>query len=342
MITSLLLALAPAVLQTPTAPQTWELVDGVAAHIGNRIISLRELDALVQANLPNYPQLSEAQLTVELLREMENRLLEIQAGEDSGFDRALIANIATQQTLDNVEDLGSAQFSDQLRRQGSNIADMSSSQADDIYSQLWSSKQLGTDLGFTDRVFRDRYIRPGMLKSIFLVNRDMLFAGTVEMRYYVMDAMAVGGVHEDAIEWIEGIKARVAGGEDFAEIVRLEATQNTANGGLQPPAPIPSIPFPQIREFASTGKVGDFAPIVRDDKGPSTVYLLARLESRKDQVVPHFEDGNLQNKFRTQLRRDSDTRVLNDAHSRLYRRSHSWIHPSIRQLQESAKAAGKR
>ncbi len=330
MITTLLLALAPALPQSQFDGPRWQLVDGVAMQIGDRAVLFSELESALKQQ-PEYATLDErglAKLRQQVMRQLTDRELEIQAGENEGFDPVRIAQIAQQQTKKNANERGAAFFADELRAQGASVADVENQTADSLYSQLWRSKQLGTDLGFSERMARDRYIRPGMLKSIFRVSRDMINPGKVELRFFVLDSAAVGG-DQAAEDYLNDVKERVQDGEDFGEIIRGEASEGQSNGGLQPSMAIPRIAFPELREFALKGEIGSFGPLVRLPRQDRTIYLLARLEDRQDQVPPNFEDGPLQYKFRRQIRLSVDDRLLRSGHDKLRKSGYLWVHPAL-------------
>jgi len=332
MITALLLSLAPLLPQSEFEDTGWELVDGVALHLDDRIVLFSELEAAMRRNpafqSPELTGQDRQSMQLQLIEELENLKLEVQAGRNEGFDPQRIEQVAKSQILESKDKLGAAKFSDQLRANGASIEQLSRDQADSLYSRLWRSKQLGEDLGFTERLSRDRYIRPGMLKSIFRVSRDLINPGTVEFRFFVLGSAAVGG-EEFALEWMEGVQKRVTDGEDFASIVTAEASEERANGGLQPAIEIPRIGIPELREFATSGKLGEFSPIIRLPAEDQTVFLMARLEDRVDQVEPDFEDGELQNDFRQRIKTSVDQRLLGSAHKRLRSRANIWIHPAL-------------
>ena len=333
MICTLLLALLPVAPQAQFEPPSWQLIDGVALHIDGRIVLFSELEQAVLSHRMFRPDMTQAEfdeLHGEVIREFANQRLEIQAGQNEGFDPERIAQIAAQETNKKVDQVGVAQYSNELRAEGAKIEDRTRDEADELYIRLWRSKILGRDKeqGFSERSARDRYIRPGMLKSIFRVSREMINPGEVVFRFFLLDPNAVGG-DDPAIEYLTDIQKRVAAGEAFENIISAEASQSQANGGLQDRMAIPEINLPELQQFAIEGEVGSFGPIIHIPRTEQPLYLLARLEDRESQVEPDFEDGELQNRFRRQIEASVDFRLIDSGHRRLRRGAHIWVHPRL-------------
>ena len=343
----LLAALGTPSGQDDTQERAWVLLDGVAAQAGGDIVTMRDLDRAVRdavrARFGDEPLSSKEALDAiswERLQELVFAYLESQAGADMGIDPDQVAQLIERYVSQQRKELGAAEYVDELQAGGRRALSVQEDEARRLYRQIWRWSKVGRRGLAGTRPTRDRFIRPGELKGIYRTNRAQLRPDQVRLRVLVVSVAASGGV-EQARERLAEARRRLADGEDFGDLVMEMGDDARDTGGLLGWARVEGLTHPALQVFAGEADLDELSPILPvPPVGEPQAFVLARLEDRREEGPPSFEDREVQLFLRDIFTRQRENRILEYERSNLGRGAFSWVHPGLRALQAGAAAQG--
>ena len=325
----------------PSSEEGWVLLDGVAAQVGSEIVTMRELDARVRKEVEEISQTTplsnEQELNLVSWRNLEAMvidMLEAQAGEDMGIDREQIELLVAR----ILEDEKNEGILDTVRP--SRGLDDTERRARALYQELWRLQKLGgTGLGGS-RPIRDRYIRPGELKMMYRANKDELKPDEIRLRVLVVPIAAHGSL-EATRSFLEDTRRRVEAGDDMGDLVLEHGADARDTGGLLNWMPLPSLNHPGLRTFAEGAQLGELSDILPlPPVGEPQALVFARLEEKRDNEPPPFEEPTVQRMLREVFTKERDNRVMGFERALLSQNAYSWLHPGLRRLRNAAAQSG--
>lgn len=339
MIPQLLLALqasAPA----PTAPQDegaagpWIPVDGVLAIAGERVVTRQEWERAVdraQAGRPveTLDQLRE--LEFEVMRAQVMSLLAAQAGAELDLPTELIDAQLRFRREAETEQRGVTGYRDALESSGIDPLELDRANRDMLLESQWEAFQVGDGNFAGGRPVVDDFIRPGELRTVYMIEREQLAQPTTAtLQLLELPAVAAGG-QANAEEVGAQIRAELEGGASFAQQVELYSRAYRDTGGVVENVPLDALP-PALRTFVDGAEAGALSPVLPliEPGGDVIGIQIARLvERREGEPPPPFRTPTLQRKLRDAVAAQREARLLEVARLELAQRSYAWIHPAI-------------
>jgi hypothetical protein len=218
----------------PSEPAKEIPIDGVAAVVGDELTTRSELNDVVrrQANAMGLSRPEDiAQIQIRFLSDRYLLLLKTQAGQDMGFDPAMVAAGEKRLFDSEVEQRGGpVEASKEFAATGQSPDQLQEYLRQRLYTQSWEFAQIGKAPGASGRIAVDRYIRPGQLWSAYqlaLESGDPAELGKlgakppqVVLQQLVLPIETNGG-EDSAFELAQTLIEEVRGGGDFTELVAL-------------------------------------------------------------------------------------------------------------------------
>ncbi|MEW6072127.1 MAG: peptidylprolyl isomerase [Planctomycetota bacterium] len=346
----LLAALSPAVAgprEGEAAPSPaelasagWVTVDGVCAQVGSEVITWRDLERRVQSSTPPSPQ-------AKALEDLRVLSLMAQAGADLGFPPERLEEIVSHNQEAQRRKQGARGFADLLAESGIDPQAARSEQVRQLHQDVWRGIQLGQlGPGGEQRVIRDSYARPGILRSYSRVRNRALQSALgepdrVRLQDLLVAAEQAGG-REAAAALAAELADRAREGEDFSLLVEEFSAGDRAGQGLSDwlePDRLADRAVGGFAAAAAPGDVSDPLPLRhRDGSGEVVGYRIVRLHERQEgRPAPPFANRETQ----AWLRRDYEGAWRNAVFERemgaLFAGSHFWVDPAL----EAPPAAGE-
>lgn len=317
----LLLALLiqdPTPSEAPVPPRDeFTLIDGVAAYVNDRAITLRELANQVDQERQRVSVTSMAELQelqAEQLQLMIDSTIMTQAGEDLGFPpEAIDRQTATFFDMETESRgfLGQATY---LQQEGLSRISAEAELRERLYLNAWIRSQVGLDPAPQGRRVRQRHLRPGELRMAYEENLQLLGEpDEARLQQMVVTAAQAGGLQE-ARDFCEQVREDVESGRtDISEAIRLYSPFPEGNGVL-PAMAVTQLPS-ELRIWMDEASPGDITPLVAfvDPSQPSEIAgwrffrLLERIEGSP---APPFQEFAVQERLRQQLQQERDEQVL--------------------------------
>lgn len=322
-------------------------VDGVAAQAGDAVITLSELNRFVEESNGRRPVTTreDAQkLTVQGLRDIVTLRLEAQAGEDIGIDHAQIESMIAHRVDQEREESGLVEYIERLEKEGSDAFGALEDRTSELYRYLWRAEKVGVAVAGR-RPTRDRYIRPGELRAMFVENREALSPTVVRFQVLVVESRAAGGA-ELARASCEDAKQRIEAGEEFGALVLERGSELQDTEGVTPEILVPGIIDPELKRFAESATVGALSSVrpIIDAKGqadPEIGYQLVKLYDRREGEELEFATAQVQLKLRSYFSNTRENRLLERERARLRAEGYSWVHPRLRGLPVAETASSR-
>lgn len=324
---------SPEVLQA----KGWDLVDGVMSQAGDAPITWGDLEAYRSgsAEPPSAP---------EALKWVRLALLEQQAGEDMGVDPADVEMIVRSDLENKRMEQGAGAYRDILAERGLDPQSALESESKELSRVLWRRSRIGMPGPRGQRPFRDPYVRPGTLRSLYrLQGADLkrTLGDPDEVRFQVLaiSSAALGGL-ENAEEFAGTLRERAVAGEDYGDLVLEYSAMGRDTAGLTSWYEADRLTEDAEREFAQTAAIGTISvPFpLRQQDGTVSGYRLLRLHDRREgRPAPPFSHREVQTWLRNSYERSWRMALLERDWRILDTQSFSWLHPA---LERAAEAAG--
>jgi hypothetical protein len=320
--------------RAPAAPRH-ALLEGVAVHAGEELVTLSEFERRLRRTQelePPEEREDERRQYQRALLELWTARLEAQKGADLGLDPSQIARISRANLEAERERTGLTNYLAELRAAGKDALLEESERQQEVLGAMWQYKALGNAFaGY--RATRDATIRPGELRDIFEENREELAPTTVELRLLVLRSESHGGT-EATRALCEDARRRVEAGEDLALLVEELGDSLRAERGLIEARPVASFAEP-LASFARNAEIGALSAVqpLRNPKTgepkPELGFQLIQLHDRHVPPEPDFDAPEVQRKLRIYFTRERRERVLERARQRLHREAYAWVNPLV-------------
>lgn len=313
-------------------------INGVEIIVNDHSVTYLEL----QQHIVFARQSMEAPTTVELdelVRRIPNdvrdRLLQIQAGEDIGFDPDLLSRVIEDEFEREKEQRGGVgPMAEHLAKRGFTSSRYRDYLRGEIVSGLWKRTVVGLEAGGLGRVTTDRYVRPGQLSMLRDRFRGQLGdTRKVKVRLLVISHEDWGNDNELTRIQIDEARDSVLAGEVLMEdVVAGYLGRDLSEVGLTGDELIWIDPglfanqFPGLRTFVTTGVEGEVSgiePILDGDGNEMGLAfgLLEAVEGGAELDLLRYED---QTKIKNFWHRGEDERRLEEATRELRRDSFTW------------------
>lgn len=223
-----------------------------------------------------------AEVTPQLLVGVIDEILLLQRGRELGLRlgddqfKQVVANIRKEQGLQDE-----AKFVQALAQENMTMDDLRKQLEKQMLIEQVQRQEIGSKLSITEEEARQYYAKHP---------EDFTESASVTLReIFVEVPTEAGGVSvtkdDEAKVTIDGIRARVLKGEDFAKVAaEVSTSPSKANGGLIGPFSHADM-SPQLLAVVEKMKVGDVTQPIRAAKG----YQLFKLEARKAQALQPFD-----------------------------------------------------
>ncbi len=345
---------APAPTGTPTstpsgAPATrtgsdWDLLDGVAIAVDDRIMTLDEyFGALDDVGVLGTTTTREQQREIAsaIVRNNVTRLLGERAGESLELSDIDVDARLRDWIREQREPKGSVTYGAELRRRGRDPLDELPRARRELLGHLWMQRNLGGTNG-AGRPMVDTYVRPGTMRELYPAWVEEQRADIVELRMVELLGDQVAGL-EIAESILTDQREQILSGEvDMSQVAFDNWADETLKNsrGLISPMPVSNLGDGEVFRFVVDNEEGAVsAPIAWGRKGPASIvdpavgYRLFRIEKKtRVEEAPPFGLTATQDELRERVerRRESERRAA--ASDRLGQSSMVWIHPLVRQL----------
>jgi peptidyl-prolyl cis-trans isomerase SurA len=297
---TLLVAAACVLAWGPLAAQTSQplVIEQVLVKVNGDIITKSELEerqiaALRQRNidpetLKNDEQLKKAlgDVTPQILVNAIDEMLLLQLGKEKGlhlsdeqFNRWLSA-MRKEQSLDDDK-----KFEQALKQEGMTLSDVRRNVERQFLLQEVQRDEFGGKLQITEEEARQYYLahQQEFIEPATITLREIFIEVPTTNRQG--QAMLNVGQDDLAAKRAEAIRARVAGGEDFAKVAAEESSSaSKANGGLIGPFNVSELSA-DLHKQLDKMKPGEITQPIRAARG----YQILKLESTKASAQRPFD-----------------------------------------------------
>jgi len=334
----------PAPTPAPRASERWDILDGVAIAVDDRIVSLVEyFDALDAASVraTTTTRQQQREIATAIVRGNVTRLLGERAGESLELSDIDIEARLRDWIREQREPLGSVGYGADLRRKGRDPLDELPRARRELLGHLWMQRELGGRNG-PGRPMVDVFVRPGVMREQYPTWAEEQRAEFVELRTVELLGDPVGGVDIAQSILVDKREEILAGEVDMGELAAKEATDEALreSQGLIRPFPVSNLGDSELYRFVVDNAEGAVsAPIAWGRNGPASIldpvvgYRLFRIEKKtRVEEAPPFTVAATQDELRERVeqRRERERRAA--ASDRLGQSSMVWIHPLVRQL----------
>jgi peptidyl-prolyl cis-trans isomerase SurA len=297
---SLLVAAACVLAWAPLAAQTPQpvVIEQVLVKVNGDIITKSELEerqitALRQRNmdpdaLKNDEELKKAlaDVTPQILVSAIDEMLLLQLGKEKGLhlsDDQFNRWLTSMRKEQNLED--DKKFEQALKQEGLTISDVRRNVERQFLITEVQRDEFGGKLQITEEEARQYYLahQQEFVEPASITLREIL----IEVPTTQQGGRAVMNVGQDdaAAKRAEAIRARLAGGEDFAKVAADEsASASKANGGLIGPFNVSEL-SPDLHKVLDKMKPGEITQPIRAARG----YQILKLETSKASAQRPFD-----------------------------------------------------
>jgi parvulin-like peptidyl-prolyl isomerase len=313
---------APTLASATLAASPTQVIEQVLVKVNGDIITKSELEerqiaALRQRNLDpdvlkNDDKLKKAisEVTPQILVSAIDEMLLVQLGREKGlhlsddqFNKWLSA-MRKEQNLDDDK-----RFQEALKQEGMTMSDIRRNVERQFLIQQVQSEEFGGKLQITEEEARQYYLAH---------QKEFVEASTVTLREILIEVPTVQqngraainvAQDDEAKKKAEGVRARVAAGEDFAKVAaEVSASASKANGGLIGPIAISEL-SPDLQKLLDKMKPGEVSEPLRVARGYQVLKLDVVKQSEQkpfDSVRDLVADRVYQERSRTEMRKFLD------------------------------------
>ena len=295
-----LLVIALAVSGSAIAAQS-EIIEQVLVKVNGDIITKTELETKQiqalreRANgqidpelLRNEEQLKKAisEVTPPVLVAAIDEMLLLQMGREKGYklsDEQFKGWLQKLREDQNMQD--DAKFQAALRQEGLSMDDLRKNVERQFIINQVQRDEIGSKLTITEEEARQYYAahREEFAEPATVTLRE-IFIEFQTTQQQGKPAVSVGA-EETALEEARAVRARVAGGEDFAKVAtEVSDASSKANGGLIGPLNVSQL-SESMQQMLQKMKPGDVTEPLRTARG----FQILKLETLKQSEIPAFE-----------------------------------------------------
>ncbi len=226
------------------------------------------------------------EVTPQILVESIDELLLLQMGKEKGYHlsddqfKSWMDNLRKEQNLQDEQ-----KFTAALKQEGMTVEDLRRNVEKQFLVGQVQRDEVGSKLQITEEEARQYY----------LTHKDQFVQpATVTLREILLEVPTTAkggqailnvGKEDEVARQAEAVRARVAGGEDFARVAEeVSASSSKANGGLIGPINLAEV-APSLQQMIAKMKVGDVTEPLRVPRG----FQILRLESLKPAAPQPFD-----------------------------------------------------
>lgn len=294
-------AAAAALIGLLAAPIRGEIIEQVLVKVNGDILTKTDLEqrqiAALRArmnqdidpeSLKNDEQLKKAlaEVTPRLLVEAIDELLLVQLGKERGYklsDQQFRDWLSALRKEQNLQD--DQKFMAALKQEGMTLDDLRKNVERSMLIQRVQQDEVGSKLSITEEEARQYYLshQQEFTEAASVTLREIL----IEVPTTTQQGQAGINVAKDdeAAKQATAVRARVAGGEDFAKVAaETSAAPSKANGGLIGPIAVTEI-SEGLQKLLQAMKPGEITQPIRTARG----YQILKLETFKASGVQPFD-----------------------------------------------------
>ncbi len=284
------------------APARAQIIERVLVKVNGDIITQTELEekqtAMIRQRIgggelkpdiagdPDALKKAMDQVTPQILVDSIDELLLLQMGKEKGYHlsddqfKSWLENLRKEQNLQDDQKFYAA-----LKQEGMSIDDLRKNVEKQFLVGQVQRDEVGSKLSITEEEARQYYLthKDEFVQPATVTLREIL----LEVPTTVKGGQAVVNVGKDdeIAKQAEAVRARVAGGEDFARVAaEISASSSKANGGLIGPINLAEV-APALQQTIAKMKVGDVTEPLRVPRG----FQILKLESLKPAAPQPFE-----------------------------------------------------
>lgn len=345
----------------PVAGQ-WMLSDRVEIVVNTDCITLRALDRKVNRDsrmTGTDTREAYMALRTKIALENVNELLKRQAGEDLGFDKALVKARVNDIWDDRVDQEGGVtRATKKLTDESESVLEKREEIESTIYTSSWTMSVLGRESGPGGRPMFDRYVRPGQLRQRYermkLTGLEVVqalgdagaTAAQYQLQILLITPRQLGGVEQarekaleiraaldaDAVDWEDALATFGAFQDNIQQV-----DQETLVRMLDPGNGV-------LAAFAEEAEEEAYSPVMTFARPDSTGqrrpegFAIYKLLGRTPAFVPEFGQEGVQKVLRQYLEYKGDTQRYEAGLEKLRAKAYVW-YPGIERERAEAEAA---
>lgn len=338
----MILPLLPLLLASPLARQAEvparkdRPIERVEMIVNDDILTLRQFQRelkQLQARGAISNEADFAAAASEVRMTLVHDLLAKQAGENMGFDPALVARQVDQwlererERYDGV--VGMSEF---LQSQDLEAGEHRTQVEARLYGLFWEQAITGEGPSPSARVSVDSFVRPGLLRFEYnnVVSDPQQLAAlggrpqSVTIQILIVDPETSGLDVKAARRLAVDLRERALAGEDLAE---LNQQYGAAKRGFQP-EPLDEARLvkaqPAVAPFLSTAAPGDLSEVIEWTSEGRTTFRLVRLVSRDAASAPSLASYDVQRRLSDAIGEQHAEVRKEKAYAELIRGSYVW------------------
>jgi hypothetical protein len=340
----------PSPTTSPEGQEEWIPLDGVAVIVNTDSLTGLNLERHIARRLSRQEVSTEAeklQLVQQTVDDRIKLLLMRQAGEDLGYDPAMVQARAREIYDEEVEKQGGVSAIGQNSRAGqpSPIERREEIEAE-LYTSTWRGKIVGRDSGPGGRPLEDRFVRPGTLRRLFRrmekTGHSIEFLAELGARppHYELQILFIPGQEFGSLDRArdKALEVRQALGEGTIEWDEaLDTLGFLAGRGLTGPLTQRDINYSldpgngALLGFVLEGQVGEFSSVLpHPDRNQATGevridgFAIYRLLARQAAEVPGFTASGVQKELGRRVQNQRDGERYEKGLEELKKRAYVW------------------
>lgn len=324
---------APAPAASADEPR-WQDLNGVVMIVNQDIITGRQLSKQMEEferrNKPITNEVEARRARSLVLTDDVKRRLSEQAGQDMGIDPKLVERRVDENMERMQEDAnGVTGLSKRFEAQKTSPDEVRHLIREHLYSGVWRESVTGEGGGPQARPFRDRYVRPGLLRFYYtnVVDRPEGAAAIggklakYTLQLLVVDPDELGG-REKARTIVQQLRKRLADGEEAGPIL---AEYSKRRENIETDEVAIQRTDKDLAAFVKSAQPGDLSEIITLKSESGKVYLQVwRLVERTAAFKPDLAAADTQEAITKSFRRDLEDYRLNAAYRQLLRSAFVW------------------
>ena len=315
-----------------TNPALISLIDEIVAVAAGEVITLHDLLREIQS--PDYQQ-SRTQLEklppaererafeklqTDAIAHLVERLIRTRAGQDRGFDQAIVESLVDNQvSLFREQQGGPTGFQEALRRSGFTPESFRDWRRRALYLGAWEQSITGAQAGPVGRIDRDTFVRPGQLYATYKrlvaspsqVDRSLVGAApaVVELSEIILSFDANGG-EKNTLDLADKIRRSVLDGREEFDTLALEHSERRRpehiTSDMEGVSRTAKGIFgnDHLLVFSENAAPGEISRPLRSSKGGIYLYQLVKRQPAK-QAEP-FDSLELQKRLRSHIGQQRD------------------------------------
>jgi hypothetical protein len=303
----------------------WSNLNGVALIVNDRIITLSKLDQAFTRALSNaestLPQ-DALELQDTVVTDSIMNLLQIQAGQALGVPALEVERTIDGFINDRRREKSAQEMTQWLVQEG--VPDLGALRErirEELYRSIWSQSTVGLGGGADQRPYQDRYVRPGLLKESYYLNKGVFAQPSRYILQYLRLLTNAWGDAETALEVAEDLRSQIVAGADMGSFVDEYGSYLRESRGIAPQFTSAEVPEPEVSAFLQDAERGALSMALPfTEKGELMGYDVVRVvEFVEGRDAPPFLESNMQSNLRRSLQDFLDSARITNGSDSLWR-----------------------